>query len=112
MGDMKMIFGERIRKRRNQAGLTQEQLAEKAGMHPTYIGQLERGEKNATLESAAKIAIGLGITMSGLFEHLDAGEDRTHSIASECYALVDSLDAAEQGRMLGIIKQIIDYKLR
>ena len=45
------IIGDRIRAYRNQKGWSQEYLAEKADVHHTYIGQLERGEKNATIES-------------------------------------------------------------
>lgn len=44
------IIGDRIRAYRNQKGWSQEYLAEKADVHHTYIGQLERGEKNATIE--------------------------------------------------------------
>ena len=40
-----------------------EKLAELSGCHPTYIGQLERGEKNATLESIERITAALGITL-------------------------------------------------
>ena len=50
------IIGDRIRAYRNQKGWSQEYLAEKADVHHTYIGQLERGEKNATIESISKIA--------------------------------------------------------
>ena len=39
------VLGERLRSYRNQKGWSQEKLAERAGLHPTYIGQLERGEK-------------------------------------------------------------------
>ena len=56
MSDIAKIIGQRIRNYRTQKGLSQEKLAELAGCHPTYIGQLERGEKNATLESVEKIA--------------------------------------------------------
>ncbi len=56
MSEIAKIIGQRIRNYRTQKGLSQEKLAELAGCHPTYIGQLERGEKNATLESVEKIA--------------------------------------------------------
>lgn len=50
MSAMTKLIGLRIRNYRIQSGLNQEQLAELAGCHPTYIGQIERGEKNATIE--------------------------------------------------------------
>lgn len=49
MSAMTKLIGLRIRNYRIQSGLNQEQLAELAGCHPTYIGQIERGEKNATI---------------------------------------------------------------
>lgn len=60
-----------IRINRIQSGLNQEQLAELAGCHPTYIGQIERGEKNATIESILKITKALKISLSQLFENID-----------------------------------------
>ena len=44
-----MAFGQEVRMLRHRAGLTQEALAEKAGLHWTYVGQIERGERNLTL---------------------------------------------------------------
>ena len=49
MSEIAKFIGQRIRNYRTQQNLSQEKLAEMAGCHPTYIGQLERGEKNATL---------------------------------------------------------------
>jgi transcriptional regulator with XRE-family HTH domain len=51
MESIAKAVGQRIRNYRTNLGLSQEKLAELAGCHPTYIGQVERGEKNATLES-------------------------------------------------------------
>lgn len=47
MSDIAKSVGQRIRNYRTQLGWSQEKLAELSGCHPTYIGQLERGEKNA-----------------------------------------------------------------
>ena len=51
MSEIAKSIGQRIRNYRTKQGLSQEKLAELSGCHPTYIGQLERGEKNATLRS-------------------------------------------------------------
>ena len=48
MSEIAKAVGQRIRNYRTKAGFSQEKLAEMSGCHPTYIGQLERGEKNAT----------------------------------------------------------------
>jgi len=59
-------FGERVRKERRKRGLSQEQLAEKANVHRTYIGMIERAEKNITLANIEKIAKALKIKISDL----------------------------------------------
>ena len=69
--DLALIVGSRIRAARKNADLSQEKLAELADMHPTYIGQLERGEKNASLESIHKISSALRLPLKKLFEKLD-----------------------------------------
>lgn len=63
-------FGNSVRMRRKALGLSQEQLAEKAKLHRTYIGMIERGEKNITLTNIEKIALALGCTVSELMEGL------------------------------------------
>lgn len=61
-------FGQRIRSLRKERGMSQERLAEKSGLHNTYIGQIERGEKNPSLESIEKLSKGLDISVAELFE--------------------------------------------
>lgn len=60
-------FGERVRKMRLELNLSQEQLAELAGVHRTYIGMVERAEKNITLLNIVKIAKALNVDMHSLF---------------------------------------------
>lgn len=59
-------FGERVREIRKQKGLSQEQLAFKADLHRTYIGMIERAEKNVTLLNIEKIANALEVNPSEL----------------------------------------------
>ena len=54
-------FGERVREIRKEKGLSQEELAHKADLHRTYIGMIERAEKNITLLNIEKIANALEI---------------------------------------------------
>lgn len=60
-------FGNKIREERHKQHLSQEQLAEKAGLHRTYIGMIERAEKNITLENIHRISKALGLNLSELF---------------------------------------------
>ncbi|MBA6099675.1 helix-turn-helix transcriptional regulator [Pseudomonas juntendi] len=50
------VFAANVRRRRMELGISQEELAERAGVHRTYIGMLERSEKNATLYSIERLA--------------------------------------------------------
>jgi transcriptional regulator with XRE-family HTH domain len=59
-------FGKRIREERTKRDLSQEQLAELANVHRTYIGMIERGEKNITLTNIERIAKALKIPVSEL----------------------------------------------
>lgn len=65
-----MKFGERIRGERIKQNLSQEKLASKAGLHRTYIGMIERGEKNITLENIERIAKALKLNISDIFKNL------------------------------------------
>jgi transcriptional regulator with XRE-family HTH domain len=59
-------FGDKVRAERTRLGLSQEELAARAGVHRTYIGMIERGEKNITLENIEKIAKALSIALERL----------------------------------------------
>ena len=61
-------FGEKVREERHQKGLSQEELAARAGVHRTYIGMIERAEKNITLENIEKVIKALGLKISDFFK--------------------------------------------
>ncbi len=60
-------FGEKIRELRTIRGLSQEDLAFKSGVHRTYLGGIERGERNPSLKNISAIAEALGVDISDLF---------------------------------------------
>lgn len=110
MSDISKIIGIRIRNYRRQIGLNQEELAELAGCHPTYIGQIERGEKNATIESILKITRALNIPLSKLFERIDDCNSPESSYPLMCYELILSKTKHEQEAIYKIIVDIDKYK--
>ena len=65
--DVLIKFGERVRDLRKERGLSQEELAFKADLHRTYIGMIERAEKNITLVNVEKIANALNIDIKNFF---------------------------------------------
>lgn len=66
--DPRGTFGERVRSRRQELGLSQEKLAERAGLDRTYIGGVERGERNVALVNIYRIAQALGVKPSKLVD--------------------------------------------
>ena len=61
-------FGQKVRDERIKLHLSQEELAARAGVHRTYIGMIERAEKNITLENIEKIAKALKISIAEIFK--------------------------------------------
>ena len=62
------MLGQAIRKHREQLDLTQEELAEKAEVHRTYLADIERGTRNPSIESIRRVAYALRIPISELFK--------------------------------------------
>jgi CheY-like chemotaxis protein/DNA-binding XRE family transcriptional regulator len=65
--DVKKMFGEAVRGWRNLLGISQEELAERADLHRTYVSDVERGTRNLSLESIERLARALEISVSALF---------------------------------------------
>jgi len=67
MQDIRKRFGDRVRGLRNDRGWSQEELADRAGLHRTYIGSVERGEQNLSLVNIERLAATLGVSLAELF---------------------------------------------
>lgn len=65
--DIKSRFGAAVKRRRYEIGVSQEALAERAGLHRTYVADIERGARNLALENIEKLALALEISISDLF---------------------------------------------
>lgn len=70
--DIRELFGKRIRDLRTSRRLSQEALAERAGLHRNYIGGIERGERNVAIIAVEKLAAGLDVSLAELFEPFSA----------------------------------------
>ena len=67
MANLRRLFGNRIREFRKAKKLSQQGLAANAGLHYTYVGSVERGERNISFDNIVKIADALGIPLKELF---------------------------------------------
>lgn len=109
MSEIATIVGQRLRLRRQELGYSQELTSEKAGLHPTYIGQVERGEKNATIESIEKICIALDLPMEDLFNKIIPTSPK-HKVAQQCYDFIISQPAKDQRSLYILFEDIVKYK--
>ena len=109
MSEIATIVGQRLRLRRQELGYSQELTSEKAGLHPTYIGQVERGEKNATIESIEKICIALDLPLEDLFNKIIATNSK-QIIAQKCYDLIISQPIEDQENLYTLLEDLIKYK--
>ena len=72
MKDLHQVaFGKAIRELRKEKGLSQEAFADLAGIDRSYMGHIERGEKNVTLTKIYQLSDALGITVLELFKRID-----------------------------------------
>lgn len=73
MNDLLVLLGKRIHELRAAKKWSQEEFAHVSGFHRTYVGQIERGEKNMSFDNLAKVADALGVTMATLLDGLENG---------------------------------------
>ena len=71
-GELQRVVGRNIRALRRARGLSQEELADELGVHRTYMGGLERGERNLTLRTLERLAARLGVDPVSLLSSTDA----------------------------------------
>lgn len=62
------MFGENLRRQRKAMGISQEDLADKAGLHRTYIGSVERGERNVSIDNIERLANAVASTVQQLLQ--------------------------------------------
>lgn len=105
-----VVVGKRIRAIRKSRNISQENLAENCGLHPTYIGQIERGEKCPTIDSLNKISEGLNISLSELFGNMENKKaNDSLNYADKIYDEVLSLPTEKQKELYEIISMILKF---
>ena len=110
MADLASIVGERIRNYRKERGLSQEELAHRASLHPTYIGQVERGEKNVTLESLEKITTALGVTLEELFRYVQPAGDASSFTLTQIVGRLQVRSLEDQKQVLRFVELLLEWR--
>jgi CheY-like chemotaxis protein len=78
--DVKVIFGKAVKRQRSELGISQEELADRAGLHRTYISDIERGARNVSLESIRKLAQALELSVATLFSRAGNGIENANLV--------------------------------
>lgn len=111
MNEIGQIIGKRIRQLRKERKWSQEELALRANINRTYIGELERGEKNATVDILAKVVSALEITFEELFRHIQPpAESKENNVLPILINRLNALSMDEQKAMLDLFDFLKQWK--
>lgn len=112
MSEVAGFIGENIRLLRKQRGLSQEQLALRAEINASYMGQVERGQKNPTIDVLSKIATALQIPIEQVVNPstLVAPNKKDNSYVDKIAHQLNGLTLKEQEAVYKFVKQIVQFK--
>ncbi|BBH24388.1 transcriptional regulator [Paenibacillus baekrokdamisoli] len=106
------LIGERLRYLRKINNLTQEELAEKAGINASYIGSVERGDRNISIETLEKIINGLNVTPTEMFQFHEIDSKYSSFENAQLLETINSLlyhrSLEEKKLIYRIIKDILE----
>lgn len=104
---MRTMLGKRIREERLRLNLTQEKLAEDVDLTTAYIGQIERGERNITLEKLVNIANRLGVSVDYLLsDSISPGTDGEYDLWSQ---LMNGRSESQKSLAIHMVKLMFNY---
>jgi transcriptional regulator with XRE-family HTH domain len=107
MGDIERAFGRRIRLLRDSAGLSQGELAKRAGLNTKFVGAIERGESNVTLITVEKLRMGLNAKLQELFAFKPREPMAREKVESSAVAnLLAQFDSATRSTLLRLLKDV------
>jgi len=110
MSKIRESFGKRVKELRKAKKMSQEELGERVGLHYTYVGGVERGERNISLESIEKIAKGLEVNIGELFPFVSKKGKipEMDSLRNEIVNLIYECDKETLKLSIKVIKEIKD----
>ena len=104
MSDIAEAVGKRIYAIRTSKHMSRKDLAKRSGLHLTYIGQLERGERNATLATLESVSYALNVPIERFVEYITPGMASQETAANECYNLILGRHRARKSVFLQFFK--------
>ncbi|MDQ0110942.1 helix-turn-helix domain-containing protein [Paenibacillus harenae] len=112
MSGISKLIGENIRSHRKRRGLSQEQLALRAEINASYMGQVERGEKNPTIDVLAKISAALQTPLEHIVnvDSMPLSADDNSGYADKIAHQLNGLTAREQEAVYKFVKQLVQFK--
>ncbi len=96
-------IGNRIKSQRKKNNLSQEKLAELSNLNTSYIGQIERGEKNPSIETIYSISKALKIDISSLFENIINIDTNDNQYSKAVYSIMLELDEEKCKKIYDIV---------
>lgn len=106
MDCIRFEIGSRIRAQRKKCGLSQEKLAELSGLNTSYIGQIERGDKNPSIETVYRIAKALEIELASLFENITTINNHQNQYPQSVYSMMLEFDNEKCKKVFEIVSII------
>jgi transcriptional regulator with XRE-family HTH domain len=110
MQKMRIELGRRIRELRKIHGWSQEELGEHADLHPTYVGGIERGERNVSFDNLYSIATAFNLTLAQLFDFPKAGQDKRDTLKAHIAGLMRSRSQKDLALFLNFVDAIDRWK--
>ena len=105
--DIAKNLGNNIKRFRLEKGFSQENLALRAGIHPAYLGRLERGEKCLTLDTVFKICDALSVPVADSITFSEK-ENKSEGDKKTVEEIIERLPKSKQDKLLDIIKNIAE----
>ena len=108
MSDIKKTVGDKIRNLRNGRGWSQEELADRANVSRSFMGEIERGHASATIEVMEKITNALEITLEDLFRDLQSSDSKFTLMMSK----INGLSAESLKDFLDFVETLYNWKCK
>ncbi|MDA2929360.1 helix-turn-helix transcriptional regulator [Acidobacteria bacterium AH-259-O06] len=112
MQKIRIELGRRVRQLRKANGWSQEELGERADLHPTYVGGIERGERNVSLENLERLARAFGLSLSQLFDFARGKPYKADTLRAKIVGLLARRDESDLECVLEVLGALDRWKER